>query len=33
MKLTLLGMVAILAVVVVILLVARHDWDTALAEH
>jgi len=33
MKLTLLGMIAILAVVVLILLVARHDWDTAIAEY
>jgi hypothetical protein len=33
MKLTLLGMVAILALVVLILLVARHDWDTASAEY
>jgi hypothetical protein len=33
MKLTLLGMIAIVAVVILMLVLARQDWDTALAEH
>ena len=32
MKLTLLGMVAILAVVILILFITTHDWESVLAE-
>jgi hypothetical protein len=31
MKLTLLGMIAIVTVVILVILMARHYWDSALA--
>ena len=33
MKLTLLGMIAMIAVVILTVLIASHDWERALAEN